>query len=282
MDAISVLLVGDVRRDEFHEARDFLAGATRLRTAAEVAAGVALLASGEVSPEVIVVAATWPGEFSAAQVDQLRQAAPLARLLSLVGSWSEGETRTGQPWPGVPRIYAHQFVPRFGAELERLATGNAPTWSLPITATEDERLLAAYEGVRTLEGVRHLKKACLTPFQFGIAARDAETAEALAEALQSCGYSTRRISATDNGQRTTDKLVIWVGRGGDSSEVAALRRFVERQTAPVIALLDFPRAADRQRAIEAGAAAVVSKPLLLVDLFWQIDRLERETIDDRR
>lgn len=42
--------------------------------------------------------------------------------------------------------------------------------------------------------------------------------------------------------------------------------------APVIALLDFPRIEDYDRAMAAGAVAVVSKPLHLDDLFWQLDR----------
>jgi DNA-binding NarL/FixJ family response regulator len=43
--------------------------------------------------------------------------------------------------------------------------------------------------------------------------------------------------------------------------------------APIVALLNFPRVADRDRALAAGAKAVLSKPLLIDDLFWQIERL---------
>jgi len=39
--------------------------------------------------------------------------------------------------------------------------------------------------------------------------------------------------------------------------------------------MDFPRIDDRSRALAAGARAVVSKPFLIEDLFWQIDRLVR-------
>ena len=41
--------------------------------------------------------------------------------------------------------------------------------------------------------------------------------------------------------------------------------------APVIALLAFPRAEHHWRALSAGAAAVLSKPLAVEDLLWQID-----------
>jgi CheY-like chemotaxis protein len=42
---------------------------------------------------------------------------------------------------------------------------------------------------------------------------------------------------------------------------------------PIVAIVDFPRVEDRDRAMAAGAAAVLSKPLLLDDLFWQLDQL---------
>ena len=41
--------------------------------------------------------------------------------------------------------------------------------------------------------------------------------------------------------------------------------------APVIALLAFPRSEDHRRALSAGAAAVVSKPLAVDDLFWELN-----------
>ena len=43
--------------------------------------------------------------------------------------------------------------------------------------------------------------------------------------------------------------------------------------APLIALLDFPRIEDVERARSAGAAAVLSKPLQLEDLFWHLERV---------
>jgi DNA-binding NarL/FixJ family response regulator len=41
--------------------------------------------------------------------------------------------------------------------------------------------------------------------------------------------------------------------------------------ARVIAMLSFPRVEDRRRALSAGAAAVLSKPLGVEDLFEEMD-----------
>ena len=62
----------------------------------------------------------FPGQFSCEAIDRIRTRAPLARLVGLLGSWCEGEVRSGQPWPGTIRIYAHQWPGRAEQELKRL------------------------------------------------------------------------------------------------------------------------------------------------------------------
>jgi DNA-binding response OmpR family regulator len=53
-----------------------------------------------------------------------------------------------------------------------------------------------------------------------------------------------------------------------------LRRFAAAlHPAPVVAIMGFPRVEDRDRALDSGAASVLSKPLLVEDLFWELDRL---------
>jgi CheY-like chemotaxis protein len=58
-----------------------------------------------------------------------------------------------------------------------------------------------------------------------------------------------------------------------NEECDALRQFViASRPAPVIALLSFPRIEDHDRALSAGASVVLSKPLLMEDLFGEIER----------
>ena len=45
--------------------------------------------------------------------------------------------------------------------------------------------------------------------------------------------------------------------------------------APVLALLDFPRVSDREQALSLGAAAVVSKPVAVGDLLWELERMQQ-------
>ena len=55
-------------------------------------------------------------------------------------------------------------------------------------------------------------------------------------------------------------------------ELDDLRRLIAAvRPAPVIVLLTFPRIEDRDRILAAGAAALISKPLVLDELYWRIE-----------
>lgn len=94
-------------------------------------------------PDLCVLLASRPGEFSQAAVDRIRRAAPLARIVGLLGAWCEGEARSGHLWPAVPRIYWHRWQEWFQGELATLTAGRCGTLSLPLTTTDEERLLHA-------------------------------------------------------------------------------------------------------------------------------------------
>jgi DNA-binding NarL/FixJ family response regulator len=82
-------------------------------------------------------------------------------------------------------------------------------------------------------------------------------------------------SLRGNGPHAWESAAAGIFDAGDGdAEYETLRRLAaDLRPAPVIALLGFPRVEDRDRAVAAGAAAVLSKPLLLEDLYWQLDRL---------
>src|SRR2546423_11958268 len=61
------------------------------------------------SPELIVIAQSRPDMVSHAQFQRWQRDAPLAGVVSILGSWCEGETRTGKPWKGAHRVYWYDF-----------------------------------------------------------------------------------------------------------------------------------------------------------------------------
>ena len=141
MPDIQFLLVGDVQRAEFREAASCLERMAAVEQAHDVEAAQAVLDRGY-APDAIVVAQSYPGEFSHEAIDRLRRAAPLARIIGLMGTWCEGDLRSGRPWPATARLYWHQWPARCRRQLRALAGGERCSFSLPSTATEEERLLA--------------------------------------------------------------------------------------------------------------------------------------------
>ena len=263
MPEISILLVGNTDRSEFREARAVLDESGRVVAAADVESALVVLAEGRIAPHLIVVAQAYPGQFSHAVVDRMRRLAPLARVLGLLGSWCEGETRTGQPWPAVIRIYWHQWEAYLRREIARVREGASSTWSLPITASEEERLLLfAQEPTVRREGL------------IAISTPEFEMQDWLRAACRRRGYSSVWLLPQRPAQVEGATAAVFDGddcRGHEAESLKSLAAALG--PVPIIALLHFPRIDDRDRALAAGAKAVLSKPFLVEDLFWQIDRV---------
>ncbi len=263
MDRVTILLVGDTDRSEFRDARAALDAAGDVVEAADPQHAAAILADGQLAPEVIVVAKTYPTQFSDAAIDRLRRAAPLARVLVLLGSWCEGEMRSGKPWPATVPIYWHQWPPRASGEFDHMRQGECSVWGLPITATEEERLLlAASRPLPVRQGL------------VAIHTRRFEVQDWLSVACRSLGLSTVWLRPPHTARVEGAAAAIFDGSDCRGDEPAQLEDLAAKLApTPVIALLDFPRIEDHRRALDAGASAVISKPLLVEDLFWELDRV---------
>ena len=140
---------------------------------------MAAMAESPLAPHGILLVQAYPGQYSAEAIDRLRAAAPLARLIALLGSWCEGEPRSGLPLPGVVRIYWREAAVRFRRELPRWFEADS-AWALPVTAAEEERLMATTN----------------TPLPSGdglvvIWVRRREVAELLADACRAVGCADR-------------------------------------------------------------------------------------------
>lgn len=256
--ALDVVLVGAARRPEFRAAVQVLEESCRLVSVPDPASALGLLAGGAMVPDLIVVLRNRCGQFAAEAIDALRSRAPLSRLVVVVGSWCEGETRSVAPWASEIRLYWHQAAERLRRELAELAANRCPVWSLPATATDDERLL----WIERPDAVSH-------PAPRGtiaLVSRSQELADWLSAALRGQGWRTAR-SLPGEPIRGVMSLVLWdMQRFGD----AELAEFAHWRTSaadcPALVLAGFPRLEDAQRAHAAGATALVSKPLSLADL----------------
>jgi hypothetical protein len=262
-DQAVVQLVGDVDHADFREAAALVHSCARV---VEVGNGL---------PELIIVAQSRPGTVRLVDVERLQKRFPLAGIVALLGTWCEGETRTGRPWPGIKRLYWYEFPAWFRRQLSLRAAGRCPEWSqcdfgLPAAAG---KLLADFPP-RRVNSLRISKNMSRGVIQLSATSR--ETADALSDVLGLAGFATVWHRGGSAAALVRGAVAgVWDGGQLDereSRDLAAFCHRLDRYHAPVIAILDFPRRDRAQRALECGAAAVLGKPWRVEDLLGTIEQ----------
>jgi hypothetical protein len=249
-----VIYVGDRESPEFAEPLRWLAARANVLFTRDVESVVEAIKVEQDPLDLVIVAQLRPGEYTHSSFDSLRCAAPFAPIVCLLASYCQGETRTGRPWPGAPRIYAHQFIARVGQLFERLERQGAWAWGLPFTKTEEDRLLESSPICERRSMAR-----------VAVFSDQRESASALCDLLRIAGCTVVDQSGDDVD------VAIWDCQGDFLASQSSFERLVERwPRAANIVLMGFSRVADRAAALTCGAAAVVSKPFLVDDLLWQM------------
>ncbi|QDU94826.1 response regulator [Lignipirellula cremea] len=254
-----VLFLGDLEHPEFAACRSDLGSAAEsmtlsLNNAEEVA--VAEAQAKQWQPHLVVLAQARTGRFAQRQLEPIQAAAPNARWISLLGGWCEGEARSGEPYPGMVRVYWHQWRYRVRRELACLAGKGPSAWTLPRTATDVDRFLQLRE----------------TPLAGGqglvvISAESPLTFETLTDPCLAAGYSTVWLAASSRmRQQGAAAALCDFSRADDRNFDQLAVTIAAADPAPVIALMNFPRRQDRRRALELGAVEVLSKPFLVDEL----------------
>ena len=259
---LRAILLGDASRPEFREACLALEQVALVTRCAGVEEAIALLAGGSPAPHGIVLAQAYPGQFPLAAVDRLRSLAPLARLIAILGSWCEGEPRSGHPLPGVIRTYWHQAAVRIRREFPSRIEDQDSAWRLPATATEEERLLASAHAPLP-------KGAGLV----AIWTRRPEMERLLADACCRAGYATAWLQPRQPTRVRRAVATIYDGAVLDAAGQAEIKQLTAAVSpAPVLALLDAPRIQEVRLARTLGAA-VLAKPFRVDELLWELTDL---------
>lgn len=242
---LQVLVVGDPSRPEF---RDVLPA---LQSGAMVTAE-RQLADAASAPDLCILLASVPGEFTSATLQAQLDRWPLTRFIAVAGPLCEGEPRTGHPWPGQTRLYWHEIPGWWALQCARLQDDKSPEWTLPRTSREED-VLRQCAPIRwpVLTGV------------IGIATSHVESGGTLLAMLREAhlnGCQLRRRTTVDVAGL---QAILW--DDDDPSDewherIAALRD--QCPEVPLVALRNFPRIEDRDwlESHWGAPCAVAAKP----------------------
>lgn len=220
-----VIFIGDESHHEFREPLAWLREYCELTICETIDATLQVPPISPEHADAIILGQTQPAQVQRSDVERLRIRASQARLIRLLGGWCEGELRSSHDALGVEAFYWHQF---FGRVADELAPNKRSTTASGLVV------------IRTVS-------------------RDSY--EAISGVCDALGYSTAWVQPEQPPFATSAIAGIWDCRNAISADCKLLTDFVERlTTAPVIALLGFPRNEDWESAFSCGASAVVSKP----------------------
>jgi hypothetical protein len=139
---LTLLVIGDLFAPEMRiverPVEQLAQGGGDVRIGANALEALAKCSHENWHPDLVVICQLWPDEYTAAEVRQLLEAFPLARLICCYGPWCSSDGRTRDVWPLSIRVPAAFAAQRIALELEVLA---GTRWPLPLTASRDEIVL---------------------------------------------------------------------------------------------------------------------------------------------
>jgi hypothetical protein len=201
-----------------------------------------------------VIAVGRPGLFDASDMDSLHALAPMAPIVALAGVWCDGETRSGRPWSGIPRVSWHTWRSAF----EQL-WGDRPQrrslW-LPRIANDLERLIAQ----PPLPSQPNRPLLLVRSHDYGLA-------ETLVSAADRQGW--RAIHVTKDQILSQDAAEAWIWdlnrAEDDEMDALATARHIHSQARWVL-LQSYPRP-ESLELVQSEKDVLLPKPFSLADLF---------------
>lgn len=258
MNETRVLISGDYWHDEFREILASFPTPVTLMQAAR------LDSISDQRFDLIVLAQARPDQVPAATVEQIQAAHPTTPIVALLGSWCEGGMRSDVPWPGVRRIYWHQWAGRFDQFSKHLSESGITIWHQPGTATDADDSLA-----NTTANTKRVDDTLIA-----ISAADQTQFEYLRDALEPHRWKACWV---ERASFTTDAVAhvtaICIDANSFTAELHSRIAWLDSifGAKPTALLLNFPRTQDVDAAAERGIHEIVSKPFQPNDLKYAIE-----------
>lgn len=213
--------------------------------------------------ELIVLAESRRDQIPRETVDLLRERFAGVPLVNLLGSWCEGETRSGDPVPGLIRVYWHQWRGQYDKFVKQLDSNQISDWHLPSTASVADRIEASST------------TSNMEPEIIGVSAWSQPQFEMLADSLKTLGYRSRWLErCTWDAEAIKLLSAICIDANSVTDDLVNRIEWL-KSTFPdpvLILILNFPRINEAHSAVELGVSEVLSKPFELADLLTAVIR----------
>jgi CheY-like chemotaxis protein len=213
--------------------------------------------------DLLVIAQARRNQFSTAQIEKLQSQFVNLPMVALLGSWCEGELRSGAPWPGVTRVYWHQWQGRYEQFVNQLDQAGITDWHAPRTSSVADRVASQHvDGLSDSAAELHMG-------YIGISAWTHIQYEMVADAVKQFGWRSRWVERAI-WDAATSRLVsaICVDANSWASDLENRLKWLREELpeAPLVLLLNYPRLDELESIHQAGVREVVSKPFELNDL----------------
>lgn len=206
------------------------------------------------APTVVVLATDAPGRWRIDDAIVLARRWPLAVIVAVATTLSDGRRRSGPPLPGIEEIAWHEFPARLCAWLADLDLGLPGVLGLPAAARREDRLLQAADAVARSRG--------RLVHRVSVAAVDRLGVEGLADEVAALGHGIASRVAGRPPVDVPSDVVLWEVSVIDAAVLSWLRLLASQQPGRRIVLVEaFPRGDGVLAALRAGAAAVLGRPL---------------------
>lgn len=220
-------------------------------------------------PLCILLAHDRTTAWTPARVLSLSRRWPLARVVSVAGSLGDGRRRSGPLLPGVEEIAWHDIAGRLAAWFSDLDAGAPGSLGLPPTARREDRLLDAPSFAAP-----RLRRAGRGPV--AVVGRDEVALEGLAGLVATLGHAVSGQVAARPAIDGAAGIVLWDAVRLLPDDIEWLRLLVANRPGSAVVILDsFPRGDVAAAAREAGAAAILARPVALEPLAGTLERLVR-------
>lgn len=222
--------------------------------------------------DLIVIAQSRRDQWSADEIEQIQATFTGTPVVGLMGSWCEGELRSGTPWPGVIRVYWHQWSGRYETFLNQIRDCGVTDWHAPKTSSVADRISIEKAHIPIATGIQ-----CV-----GISAWTQTQHEMVADAIKEFGWQSRWVERSMlDGESSKLISAICVEADGWSASLEQRVKWLrsELPNAPMVLLLNYPREDDIKSAKSCGVSHVVSKPFELQDLNSAIRSAAGQKVD---